>query len=122
VFGGHIQSGKTDEDTALSELEEETGISPDRTKLVFHGFIRKDDEEKAPGDKEFNMIYSYGLSDDEQVKIELQEEEVESAQWMPLSSLNKLVSESGEKWRPSSEELSASLNVLLGQRQNDVKE
>lgn len=116
VFGGHVQSGSSEEVTALSELQEEIGISPQKEKLVFHGFVKKNDPEKALGDREFNAIYSFQLSEIEQSQIELDSEEVQSVQWVPLSQLTKLVSESETKWRPSLKELSAGLDALTNTR------
>lgn len=112
VFGGHIKSGESEKDTALAELQEEIGILPDEGKLVFHGFIKKDDEVKAPNDREFNMLFTYELSPEEEARIQLQTEEVESVQWMPLPELVERIRASEASWRPSVEEMSASLETI----------
>ena len=112
VFGGHITSGMDEAGTVLSELTEEIGITPEKEKLVYYGFVKKDDDLNAPGDKEFNMIYTYELSTEEQNQIVLQEKEIESAHWIPFSELYTTLSEDKDNWRPSIQEIKESLEIL----------
>ena len=59
--GGHIEIGMGYEDSALQEMEEETGLKPDKDKLTFIQMVRSKTYDKATGmtNNVIRVIYAY---------------------------------------------------------------
>lgn len=112
VFGGHIKSGQDEHQAAIEEFKEETGVSPDSKKLKYLGFIKKDDPINAPNDREFNMIFTYHLSPEEEEKLHFDPEEIDSIKWLSLSEIKKDIQDNPGDWRTSIQELTQSIEVI----------
>ena len=56
IFGGHVQSGKTIEETALLELREETGLNIEMTNLIRGPWLKSED---ILNNKEFNAVFYF---------------------------------------------------------------
>lgn len=117
VFGGHVQSDQDEHSTAVAELEEEIGIHAASERLVYRGFAKKDDPVHAPNDREFNMIFVYELSKDEEERLSLNTEEIEQVQWVPLRDIQQQVENSTGVWRPSGDELARGIAVAFSSPQ-----
>ena len=104
VIGGHVKAGESEVQTALSELAEEIGITPDPVRMEYKGFAKKDDPVNAPNDREFNMVYTYVLSAEEYGRIQVDSEEVESVEWMNVEDVRLKIQEHPGRWRPTTDE------------------
>lgn len=82
--GGHVQSGQTSKEAVINEVSEELGID-----------ITNEDY-KFIGSKIFKLAITdiyYLKKDIDLNNIILQEEEVESVNWLSIDEINKLISE-----------------------------
>ncbi len=82
--GGHVQSGQTSKEAVINEVSEELGID-----------ITNEDY-KFIGSKIFKLAITdiyYLKKDIDLNNIVLQEEEVESVNWLSIDEINKLISE-----------------------------
>ena len=80
--GGHVQAGQTSKEAVINEVSEELGID-----------ITNEDY-KFVGSKIFKLAITdiYYLKKDIDIKnIVLQEEEVESVNWLSIDEINKLI-------------------------------
>lgn len=61
TVGGHIEIGMDYENSALQEMEEETGLKPDKDKLTFIQMVRSKTYDKATGmtNNVIRAIYAY---------------------------------------------------------------
>ena len=112
VFGGHVKSGRSERQTVIDELQEETGIRADSDRLQEHRFVKKDDPISAPNDREFNMIFTYELNNAEVAALKLDPEEVESTTWLSPDQMRADIADHPETWRPSREELDNGLGAI----------
>jgi len=83
VTGGHVQAGKSSREQAVLELEEELGLKVNIDDLKLLGSI-----------VEQYAIYDVYLLEKDDLcnsKFTLQEEEVESVNWLSLSQIQSLI-------------------------------
>ena len=111
VMGGHVKAGESEVQTALSEIAEEIGITPDPVRMEYKGFAKKDDPVNAPNDREFNMIYVYVLSEDEQENMHPDSEEIERIEWMSVQIMQDSLMQNPHRWRPSKDEVGVGLAI-----------
>ncbi len=112
VFGGHVKAGATDDQTALEEFEEETGVRPAPEKMRRVGEAKKDDPRAAPQDREFNTIYRYTLSPAEEAALAFEKQEVDDVEWIDLDDVRQRRDDDPEGWRPSAKELDTGLSFV----------
>lgn len=93
---GHIQAGAGVMESALREMEEELGIAAQPEDLEFIGTHQAGYEKEFYGrmfrDREQMNVFLYKKPVDI-ADLHLQEEEVESVQWVPLEELKNMVYE-----------------------------
>jgi len=93
LFGGHVASGDSYEETVVREVKEETGIGG---KPIFLSDYKKEFNEK---DKEIGKIYAFVT--DKQPKLDTNE--VESGKFMTLEETEKILKTG--KFLPEAKEL-----------------
>lgn len=93
---GHMQAGAGVMESALRELQEELGIEAAPEDLEFIGTHKAGYEKEFYGrmfrDRELMHVFLYNRPVEIE-KLHLQEEEVESVQWVPLEELKNMVYE-----------------------------
>lgn len=86
---GHLQAGDEFESGAVRELEEELGLTVEKSRLEFVGWNRDCTESSVHGrpylDEELAKVYVLRM-DVEPEQLRLQKEEVEEVRWMPLET------------------------------------
>lgn len=85
VTGGHVSSGNSSKDQAVIEVQEELGLNINSEKLKFLGNIYK---KHAIFD-----VYLYEDAKLKDFKFELQDEEVESVNWLTKTEIEHLIDE-----------------------------
>ena len=116
AMGGHVKTGKSPEETALDELEQEVGLSVRGSELIPCGEVKKDDPVHAPNDREINNIFIYWTKPEDQMDYD--EEEIAGTEWVSLDALQELHKKEPTAWRPSEAELAndvAKVRAKLGQ-------
>lgn len=97
---GHLQAGDDFEDGAVRELEEELGLTVEKSRLEFVGWSRDRTEAYFHGnlclDDELAKVYVLWM-DVKPEQLKLQTEEVESVRWMPLESCMEKMKDPGWK-------------------------
>ena len=92
-FGGHIDSGKSEEEAVAKELKEETGIQINLRDLL-KGKIRKYDGIK---NKEFFSTYYYNfLGNGEELSFD--DGEVQEVKWMSENEIINAMQNNSEIW------------------------
>lgn len=84
--GGHAKAGETGLEGAISEVREEIGVDLKKDEMNFLYESREDDKQV------FFELY-YAKKDLDISKLKLQEEEVESVEWMDIDKIDSLVKE-----------------------------
>ncbi len=92
-FGGHVKSGETIEDTAVSELKEEAGLEV-RLEDLIKGNMTKHD---GGTNREFNSVFFYNFTGD-MSELKFNDGEVQKAEWMTVDEILKPVRNSPEPW------------------------
>jgi isopentenyldiphosphate isomerase len=87
-FGGHILAGMEADESALRELEEESGIKASKEDLVFNEICKH--ESKRSMNREFQYVYVYRW-DGRIVDLKLEQEEIRDAKWVPAGELKLIV-------------------------------
>ena len=87
---GHVEAGMDYLSTALKELEEELGLTPDAADLA-PGFDQSIHTERLENgkpfiDREYNRVY-FLQADPPRAALRLQKEEVSEVVWLPLSEI-----------------------------------
>lgn len=95
-FGGHVTAGQTVEQTAISEVKEETGLDVDPKKL-FPGPITK--RENFPNN-EYYYVYFYEFDDNIKDLI-FQDHEVQAVKWLSAQDIVASMEEDQSKWAPT---------------------
>ena len=105
---GHVSAGQGYKEAALRELEEELGIHAEDDDLSFIGYYHFYCEErfydKPFRNNEISAVYLY-TKPVEIGNLILQEEEVESVCWMPLSACKEKVAQKDREYCLLEEEL-----------------
>ncbi len=89
-MGGHIKSGETSIETALSELKEELGITVHKDDLIPIASTVKDEPQPGGFDREFHdnfVFYSDVLISD----LKLQKFEVGGVKWFPIEEYKEIL-------------------------------
>lgn len=94
-FGGHVKSGESYEQNALSELQEEIGLQISESKLHFIGKIKNELHHHH------GMLYVYRWKNTDQVK--LNDGEVEQVEWMTLNQYIEKIKSQGQELNIRSE-------------------
>ena len=93
MFGGHIESGQTLQETISTELSEEIGLVVDFNELIT-GLTLLHDRNK---NREF--VYSYFLRfNDDAKKLVFNDDEVQQVKWMTFDEIKKSVKANPDKW------------------------
>ncbi|MBI4708698.1 MAG: NUDIX domain-containing protein [Candidatus Portnoybacteria bacterium] len=91
-FGGHVLAGETIEDTAVKELEEETGI-----KVAIGDLIRGSSYKWNGGiNREFNNVFYYKWREGDSVNFS--DGEVVEIKWMSIDEIIEELKSNPEKW------------------------
>ena len=108
IFGGHVKSGATVEETVLSEIKEETGSSIKFECLIQGPWLKAED---APNNREFNGVfyleYCGRIKD-----LRLQKEEIQAIKWMPASEIEHSMIQNPSIWMRDVKEFRAVLQNL----------
>lgn len=88
--GGHISAGETDNETVERELKEELGLTSNDIKFVKK--FKDELKDKVNDNKEVISLYVMHL-DNENVKLQLQKEEVSDAKWFTKEEIETLLKE-----------------------------
>ncbi|MBE6124274.1 MAG: NUDIX domain-containing protein [Erysipelotrichaceae bacterium] len=83
VTGGHVPTGFTTKEQAVVECEEELGIKLDDSKLEYLG--------NYPRGRALFYVYQYLDDSLDKVEMTLQDEEVESVQWLTKKEIEDLI-------------------------------
>lgn len=98
-IGGHVDLGEDYEETAINELEEESGISADKNDLVFIKKTRSKSFDKKTNkiNNTHRVIYSYKYEGD--VKdLKIEQGEADSLEFWSLDEILNLKEEDKEKF------------------------
>lgn len=111
--GGHVTSGSSVMETALSELEEEIGVRATEEELVHIGEVTKESVTKGGTyiNKEFNDIFVL-VRDKPAEDFILQEEEVAYVKWISIEEFRRWVAEEKEDLVMHREEFEILFNYL----------
>jgi len=89
IVGGHVEYGKSYEQTALSEASEEYGLSIEENRLAHLFKVRADIYTKEA--KCFKFVDSFALRyDGELSEIQFNEKEVSELQWLSFQQLEAI--------------------------------
>jgi len=85
--GGHVDLGLTYEESALKELEEETGIIANKKDLIFLRKVRKKSYDPVTKtiNNTFKAVYAYSLK--ESIKLKLEKGQATSLEFWPIDKL-----------------------------------
>lgn len=122
---GHLQAGDTFEQAAVRELAEELGVSAAEEELEVIGWNRDRTEVIANGRRfmDDELAKVYGLRRDmSESMFELQQEEVEAIQWMPLDEVWKKQQENNWKHCLREDELEMLRKYLEKQKRKEPAE
>ncbi len=98
-IGGHVDLGENYEETAIKELEEESGISVNKNDLVFIKKTRSKSFDKRTGktNNTYRAIYSYKYDGDVR-DLKIEEGEADSLEFWSLDEILNLKEEDKEKF------------------------
>ena len=80
--GGHVKAGETIEDTVITELKEEIGMSVEYKDMI-HGFVKSYD---WPNNYERISVYYYPFDGDIS-SLKFNDGEVQEAKWMAMEDI-----------------------------------
>jgi len=92
--GGHVNFGKSYQETAVKELEEELGIVAFAKELKFIGEVLV----KLPVSNEFFHVFEYKLKPEDDIKFK--NDEVSKTTWMSMNQIKESMQEQKLKWYP----------------------
>ncbi|MEF9984562.1 MAG: NUDIX domain-containing protein [Oscillospiraceae bacterium] len=87
---GHVENGETEIQTALREVNEETGLTLD----LFSGFRQAVEYFPSPNVKK-EVVYFLGYAKNDNIKK--QEEEISEIKWVKLDEAHKIVTFKNDK-------------------------
>jgi 8-oxo-dGTP diphosphatase len=90
--GGRMETGESPSDALQRELREETGIRPlgwrPLKPLTFKGTYLENGESKAIN--HLGLIYEVAEYDDSQLDLQISDQDVDGAKWVPLNQKGEL--------------------------------
>ena len=107
-LGGHVRSGKSEEETAEEELKEEVGLSIDTRDLIDGGWRKKED---PPLNKEFIKIYYYEFTGNIDTLV-FRDKEVQSVKWMNVPDIENAMRKNPKQWVDSLDDFKMTLTAL----------
>ncbi len=90
--GGHVNFGKTYEETAVRELDEELGLELKEEDLIKKGEVLV----KPSNSGEFFNVFEYKLKPGQ--TVEASEEEVKNTRWMSIGEIKKSMKNGDLRW------------------------
>lgn len=96
--GGHVNFGKTYEETAARELGEEVGLKVTEEDLVRRGEVLV----KLPNSGEYFNVFEYNLKPNETITVS--QEEIGDTKWMTIEEIKKSMEDGSMKWYPRPEQ------------------
>lgn len=101
--GGHVNFGKSYEETASRELEEELRLKNTEKDLTYKGEVLV----RLPMSGEFFHVYEYRLKSGESVTAST--EEVSKTDWMTMEAIKASMATRSLQWYPRPEQVIAAL-------------
>lgn len=92
--GGHVNFGKSYEETAVRELYEELGIQTTEKELKYLGEVLV----KLPNSNEFFQVFEHVLNPTVNIKIAI--EEIKNTKWLSISEIKDSIKNNSLKWYP----------------------
>lgn len=109
VFGGHVQSRKTIEETALLELKEETGLNVEIIDLIRGPWLKSED---ILNNKEFNAVFYFEYNGKIE-NLKFQTSEIQEPKWLPVSKIKKSMVENPDIWMRDAKEFRKIVKFLV---------
>lgn len=109
-FGGHVGPQEEYLDSAVSEVQEELGISIAKTDLIPYKVLKSD----KPSHREFQHVFALFLQDDQNT-FQFEKDEIDELMWKELEEVRDiLVKQKKENWvkKPWDEEVLTWLSSL----------
>lgn len=101
--GGHVDFGKSYEETAVREVKEEMGLEISEEDLIFRGEVLV----RLPRSKEYFHVYEYRLKRKD--KIVSAETEIAETRWMAMNEIKKSMVDKTMEWYARPEQVIAAL-------------
>jgi isopentenyl-diphosphate Delta-isomerase len=101
--GGHVNFGKTYEETAARELGEELGLQVSEKDLITKGDVLM----RLPKSGEFFRIFEYNLKPDQTISTSA--EEINGIKWMTIDEIKRSMAEKTLAWYTRPEQVIAAL-------------
>lgn len=95
-FGGHLQTGQSIEEAAVSELKDEIGLEVQPAELIT-GDVYKPDKST---NREFTQTYYYRFDGDID-SLRFNDGEIQKVQWMTTEEIQKALIQDSKNWSSS---------------------
>jgi len=109
MFGGHVKAGKTIEETALSELKEETGLNVKMINLIRGPWLKSED---ILNNKEFNAVFYFEYNG-EIKNLKFQTSEIQEPKWLSASKIKKSMTKNPNIWMREAKEFKEIVKFLV---------
>lgn len=94
-FGGHLKSGESYDDAALSEIKEEVGLDLKLSDFILGPIVKKSEH----NNNEFGKIYFFNFLGDEK-NLNFSDNEVSEIKWLFAKEIIEKLKSEPEIWAP----------------------